>query len=244
MGLSGLGNRLESMASNITGNIARASITLGGYKSGGDISAFMDSDAANAIEFELPFNPTSIRLDAMAGGGHKISTSGGVNYGVIDPRIQMSFVAYVDEVNNYDAFLYERVNRGGGVVGITRTAVNVVKNKEYSVAVYVEGLLAALRSEANSEIWFNWGEMHYGGTLNSVDAKYTMFNPEGNPIKAEIAIRILCVSNQKRSLRVEWKEKYEQSIKALMQMRSGETENGVQSVDMARASALNRFISL
>lgn len=243
MAIAGLGGRLESMAKSMTGNIQRASIILGGYKAGGASGIFVDPDAANAIEFELPFNPSTIKLDAVAGGGHKISTTGGMNFGTIDPRIQISFVAYVDEVNNYDAFLYERVNRGGGVAGIAKTAVDVVKNTEYSVAVYVEGLLAALRSEANSEIWFNWGEMHYGGTLNSVDAKYTMFNPQGNPIKAEIAIRILCVSNQNRSMKMEWKEKYENAIQKLTQ-RDGNMGEETQAVDLANASAFNRFISL
>lgn len=243
MTLSGLGGRLESMAKSMTGNIQRASIILGGYKPSGASGVFADPDAANAIEFELPFNPSTIKLDAVAGGGHKISTTGGMNFGAIDPRIQISFVAYVDEVNNYDAFLYERVNRGGGVAGITKTAIEVVKNTEYSVAVYVEGLLAALRSEANSEIWFNWGEMHYGGTLNSIDAKYTMFNPQGSPIKAEIAIRILCVSNQNRSMKMEWKQKYENAIKQLTK-KDGDTTGGKQAVDLANTSALNRFISL
>lgn len=229
-------DNVKSMAKSVTGNIDKAVIQLGGFS---DLAAgWMDPDAGLAIEVELPFNPTSIRIDAVAGGSHKVSTTNGIAYQAVDPRIQISFTAYVDEVNNYDAFLFERVNTGGTGVGLVRTAAHLVQDTEYSVATYVEGLLAALRKDSYSTILFRWGNMEYAGTLNSVDAKYTMFNPNGNPIKAEIAIKILCVSKDQMEQTVEWRRKYEKALRVLVN-----SDTGSQSIDLADSSAIRRFIN-
>lgn len=216
------------MVKSLTGNIEKATLVLGGYSA---------NDMSSAIQVELPFNPSSINFRAIAGGGHAIQTSSGTKYESIDPRLELGFTAYVDEVNSYDAFLFEKINRGGGGVGLVRSAVNLAKNTQYSVAVYVEGLLAALRTEKNSEIWFRWGKMEYGGALNSVNARYTMFNPSGNPIKAEIDIRIICVSKGVKILKTEWQGKYEEAISKL-------ASSDLSAIDLAKSSALNRFISL
>ena len=83
--------------------------------------------------------------------------------------------------------------------------------------------------------------MTYEGTLNSVEAKYTMFNPDGNPIKAEIHIRILCVSGEKKTVREEWCIKYEDALKVL----SGADDMSEDVMaDMSKASAVSRYISL
>ena len=50
---------------------------------------------------------------------------------------------------------------------------------------------------------------------DNVSAKYTMFNPSGNPIKAEIAIRIMCISTEKKTMKAEWESKYENAMKEL-----------------------------
>ena len=239
MAISDLKGNMTSLAKSITGNIEKATIILGGFSQASEFS--LRPDAEKAIQFELPFNPSSIRLEAVAGGGHKkVTTTGGVNYGTVDPRVQVSFTVYVDEVNNYDAFLYERVDKSGAV-GLARTAYHAVSGQEYSVAVYAEGLLASLRSAENSHIIFSWGKMTYEGTLNSVEAKYTMFNPDGNPIKAEIHIRILCVSGEKKTVREEWRIKYEDALKVL----SGADDMSEDVMaDMSKASAVSRYISL
>ncbi len=239
MALSDIGSNLSSMAKSVAGNIDKATITLGGYQSVGDLLML---DAQNAIRFELPFNPSSIRIDVMAGGGHKISSSDGINYGTIDPRIMISFTAYVDEVNIYDAFLYERVNNGSSI-GLARTAINMTNTEEYSVAVYVEGLLAALRSEGNSQIEFTWGSMDYVGTLNTIDAKYTMFNPMGTPIKAEIEFRILCITSKKQALKEEWRTKFEDAMEILTKEEMSEDGEKKSSIDLANVSAIGRFVS-
>ena len=226
-------DNLSDTFGSILGNSDRVRITLGGYTT----SDLLSADAAEAIEFELPFNPSSIRIDAVAGGKQPIVTSDGrTMLDSVDPRIQVSFTAYVDEVNNADAFLFERIDRGG-VVGIAKTAYHLSSNQEYSVAAYVEGLLAALRDTGRSQIWFHWGNMHYGGTLNNVSARYTMFNPSGNPIKAEITIRIMCVSKEKRTMKAEWESKYE---KAMEELKSyGGSEMGI---DLSGSSITDRII--
>lgn len=234
--MAGIKSNLKSMAKSLTGNIEKVTLVLGGYSSSA-LDSLTDTDASSAIQVELPFNPSSINLRSIAGGGHAIATSASTKCESVDPRLELSFKAYVDEVNSYDAFLFEKVNSGSDGIGLVRSALNLATNTQYSVAAYVEGLLAALRTETHSQIWFLWGNMEYGGALNSVNARYTMFNPSGNPIKAEIDIRISCVSKGKKNLKKEWQDKYEEAISKL-------TSSDSLGIDLANSSALNRFISL
>lgn len=232
----GITSNLKSIASSVTGSIEKATLILGGYSSASSMAGLMDVDAAEAIQVELPFNPSTLTIRAMAGGGHIVATSNGTKYQTMDPRIEVSFTAYVDEVNTVDAFLFEKVNRGDAI-SLVSSAVSLIKNNKYTVAPYVEGFLAALRAESTSQIWFLWGNMEYGGALNAVSARYTMFNPSGDPIKAEIDMRITCVSKGRKNLKTEWQNKYEDAMAAL----TGDSTTGI---DLANSSALNRFINL
>lgn len=238
--INNVSDNLGTMADSILGNTGKAKILLGGYSlsENKDLGSLTDADAAKSIVFELPFNPSSIKIDAVAGGSYPQTTTQGTQYKAVDPRIQVSFTAYVDEVNNSDAFLFETINTGGGVIGIARTAYNLLGDKEYSVAAYVEGLLAALRKTENSKICFNWGKMEYGGSLSSVTARYTMFNPSGNPIKAEIGIKILCVSKKEQSMKTEWEIKYEHAMEELKSY-GGDVLGGI---DLSNASVTDRIL--
>lgn len=223
---------LKSVVSSIGGKMARATITLGGKGS--------LLDAANTITFELPINPTELSISAQAGEGNKQYTSNGATHKTMHPHIELRVVAYVDEVNTYDAFLYEKTSSG-----VIKTATNIVKNivKEYNVAVYVDGLLAALKNERYSTIWFIWGNMSYGGILNSVNATYTMFSPLGHPIRARIEMVIVCVSTQETSLIVDWGDKYETAIKKLSGSDVLSEAGNVNLGKNTASSVLNRFIS-
>ena len=221
-----------SVLKSVGGNITRAAITLGGRSS--------VLNAGDTITFELPINPTELSMSAQAGEGNKQWTSNGATHRTMHPHIELRVVAYVDEVNTYDAFLYEKIN--GSVV---KTAVNVVKNiaKEYNVSAYVDGLLAALKQDTYCTIWFNWGNMSYGGTLNSVNATYTMFSPLGHPIRARIEMVIVCVSTKETSLMVDWADKYENAIKKLAKTEDLSKASSANLGGNAVSSAVGRVIS-
>ena len=222
-----------SALSSVGGSIARATITLGGRE-------YSIIDAGSAITFELPINPAEISISAQAGAGNKQFTKSGVVHETMHPHIELHVAAYVDEFNTYDAFLYEKTNSG-----TVKTPMNVAKGilKEYDVSVYVEGLLAALKSDNYSTIWFRWGKMSYGGILNSVNAIYTMFSPLGHPIRARIELVIACVSTSETSLIVDWGDKYETAVKKLSKADDAASASSVELGKGAVSSAVGRFIN-
>lgn len=223
---------MANVLSALTGDITKAKLTLGGA-SGSDL---FSADAGKTITIQMPFNPSTLRFRAIAGGGHMVTTNIGTQYQNLDPRIEISFTMFVEDIDTTDAFLYERINSGGSAVGLAKSAVNMLSGKSHSVAVYVEGILAALRTEPHSQITFEWGKMKYSGALNTVNARYTMFNTSGNPIKAEIDIRMVCVSKGNTNMKDEWKKKYKESISSL-------TGTDGLGIDLTNTSALGSLIS-
>lgn len=230
--MAGVTSVLKSMG----GGIARATITLGGR---GNVI-----DAGKSITFELPINPTELSISAQAGEGNKQFTSHGAVHSTMHPHIELHVTAYVDEFCTTDAFVADQVTAYDAFVHArSKSGIISDKVKEHDVSVYVEGLLAALKNDNYGSIWFTWGNMAYGGTLNSVNATYTMFNPMGNPIRAKIDLVIICVSTKETSLMLDWGDKYETAVRKIAQ-----TDNLLQDVSGnlgkgAAASALGRFIN-
>lgn len=249
--VNGAKSALDSVVSSLgTGN--RAVIVLGGKKSavtGGDMlsaaEGLLGSDivnlgtsADNAITVSLPFNPSSLKITAAAGGKRPIVDGDGkTKEAPLDPRIMVSFTVYVDEVNNADAFLFERVNLSGGVMGLAKSAYHLLSSQNYSVAEYVEGFIAALRNPDYNAISFQWASMEYTGTLNNLSAKYTMFNPSGVPIKAEITIRIQCVSTDNGYMREAWRIMYEDALDDL----KDSNDSGL-GINLSASSIVDRFL--
>lgn len=54
----------------------------------------------------------------------------------------------------------------------------------------VEGFLAILKNPYTRQINFHWGNLYYKGRLTSVNADYTMFQPSGIPVRANVTLRM------------------------------------------------------
>ena len=99
-----------------------------------------------------------------------------------------------DDMDIYDAFMWEKFTAGLTTTGITNAvkAVSTLKDKEkvHTVQWQVEALIAALRNPYTRTISFRWADFVFIGQLNAVQAQYTMFSPSGRPIRAEVLLRI------------------------------------------------------
>lgn len=215
-----------SILGAITGT-SKAKITLGGYPSAYGMvdsvlgSVLGGSASDETVTFELPYNPSTLRFRAMAGGNaQKVGIGGAVQYGDIPPRIEISFTAIIENVNTADAFgvLSATNSTRGSALSVATTLGSSIYNKitgsSYSIAPYVEGLLAALYDTKHSRIWFQWGTMEYGGSLTAANARYTMFNTSGQPIKAELDIRMVATSgaDSDTSVSAQWEAKYKSAM--------------------------------
>jgi len=124
------------------------------------------------------------------------NVEGALSYGALAVYIQISFTLIFDETFLADAFASDKFqltasNLIGGVSSLISTAVT---GKTYSVRPFVEGFLAAMRDPDHRTVIFQWGRLRYVGMMNELSAKYTMFNPNGEPIRAEVDVTMLSES--------------------------------------------------
>ncbi len=188
-GLSGVADALASV--DPTGTVAGVTQTL-------------DDLMFGTKTLTVQFNPASLSIDAYGGGRFPISNYsagkgnalGTLDFGPLAVYINISYTLIFDATDIANAFASDKFNLSAS--SITKTAVSAITSavtgKEYTVRPFVEGFLAAVRDPDHRTIVFEWGRLRYVGILSRVDCKYTMFNPNGEPIRAEVQIGMLSES--------------------------------------------------
>lgn len=168
----------------------------------------MQENAAKSMpekkRFEVKFNPSQISFRGVGGGkvekrnyepdNKKDGKNVDISYQEMQPRIEMNLQLVFDDYERTQAFMLEKTMDAEamirtGIVGIA----DAVKKRVYSVRPQVEGFIGALRNPDTRKLSFYWGKMKYQGVLTYVNAEYTMFSTDGNPIRANVNMGILLV---------------------------------------------------
>ncbi len=149
------------------------------------------------LPFEVQYNPNSIRLETVAGRQeYKQNTQNGLKYAdeirameKTDTNTYMSFQLIFDDTSIRDAFMLET----GSV--ISNSAKEIVKDfvndkKSHSVREQVDMLIAALAKAPTRQMIFFWSNMCFRGELTRANARFTMFNTAGNPIRAVVDLTL------------------------------------------------------
>ena len=144
---------------------------------------------------KVKYNPSKIQIDSRAGsflqpGGEGTNTMSQI---ILPAQTFMNFEILLDEENHQDAFLFDKVTNlsAGALVSDAAGIVKNVKDDEgYTVRPLVEALIGLLTQSETRQVVFFWSEMAFAGEVVSIDARYTMFNPSGNPIRAVVKITI------------------------------------------------------
>ncbi len=107
----------------------------------------------------------------------------------------ISFQLIFDDCDLNDAFLENKllgsysnpISMGAGMVS------KLKGDNAHSVRPQMEAFIAAARGEqdALNTVTLYWGSMSYRGYMNSLDCKYTMFNPAGEPIRGTVDISLM-----------------------------------------------------
>ena len=185
--------------------------------------------SANELTFQ--FNPSTLRISAYGGGMTPISNyvaqnkssdkqdnkngenKSQISYGPIQENITVDFKVIFDATQNTDAFMADKLNLSAS--GIGKTAGELISQDVYSVRAVVEGFLIAVRNHDRRKVTFQWGSLSYTGSMNSVQSNYTMFNLSGEPIRAEVSIRLLATASEKNNYNYieEWTGRYNSLMK-------------------------------
>ena len=168
----------------------------------------MEDDGREVIRFVVQFNPSELQITAggeMDSKDYVADAAGSRN--TVSKR-QLSSCAKVNFKLIFDA----------------------ADSEDASVQTRAEGIFAALRNEYARSASFIWGSLCYSGYLNTVQAEYTMFRPDGSPIRAEVRVGILCRDEkQGQGDTGQWQERYEDLADCLRRNYSGSAKGSIKN---------------
>lgn len=142
---------------------------------------------------KVKYNPAKINIDSRAGSfieqGPGGEATGNRTQYIMPPQTYMSFEIILDEMNAQDAFMFDKINNitvGSLVSDIAGGIKNGTSEEGYTVRPIVEAMMGILTQAETRKAVFFWSEMSFAGEVVSIDARYTMFNPLGNPVRAHV----------------------------------------------------------
>lgn len=153
-------------------------------------------DDAHDKYFYVPFNPSQLTLNAshIAYAKTDSNDKASAASAPADAKLHLTTTLYFDEMQQYDAFMWDKFVALSNPLGSASNAANSVRaltgTRVYSVQPQVEALVSALRDPFTRTVSFRWADFCFTGQINTVQARYTMFSPSGRPIRAQVLLRI------------------------------------------------------
>lgn len=145
---------------------------------------------------EVKYNPSRIRFYSHGGNQMMPGPAGaGANMQVqstMPAMTTMQVELLFDDMNPQDAFMMEKFSdlSAGAIVSDIAGVVKSVKGEGYTVQHQIEGLIALITQSETRQVVFYWGDMAYAGEVIGIEAKYTMFNPLGHPVRGTVSLTI------------------------------------------------------
>ncbi len=150
----------------------------------------------NVKKFEVQFNPESLTINAAtqaAVNQKSLSASKeNITKAPEGAEVMLGVTLIFDDVSD-DAFA-DYSNYLSYAKASAKREINKLagSTKKHSVAAQVEGFISAISNENTRFVVFVWGGFSYQGMLRKLDTRYTMFAPDGSPIRAEVSLSIEC----------------------------------------------------
>lgn len=164
-------------------------------------SVMTQAKSAGYHVMEVKYNPRSIQF--YANSGNQVMSGpagGGANMQIqstMPAMMTMQVELLFDDTNIQDAFMMEKFTNATAGAAVTDIA-GIVRNAKsgadgdggYSVRDQIEGMIALITQSETRQVVFYWGDMVFAGEIISVNAKYTMFNPMGHPVRGTVGLTI------------------------------------------------------
>lgn len=153
------------------------------------------TSSGSAHSFQVQYNPASISFQANAEEVPFQSLQKNVDDGIPSqnfrpPSVVMSFDLIFDDVNNQDAFMFEKMRISAGDVVSSISGALKSKKGGYTVQPQTNGLVALVLRQATQTVTFRWADLSFTGKVTEVSARYTMFSVSGKPIRSVIRLNI------------------------------------------------------
>lgn len=195
-----------------TTNMATAMKTMKASLSSTGAITKTNTDGSKSLEFDAHFNPNQLQFLVSVEEEKKADLATKTkeeqkaeNQSPAIPQITMTTTLTFDHVINTNAFISECNPLSASVNTVVGLAASTAKK---TVRDEVQALLAAMYYPTTRNVVFAWGKFFFMGFLSYANAQYTMFNANGDPIRAEVVIRIVDEGYGEVMLK-QWQEQYD-----------------------------------
>ena len=154
----------------------------------------IDKDNDKFLKFEFQYNPATLRLYSVNGKvqeKNNMSSSEQLHIMKFQGKSKLSFDIIFDDCDNMNAFMFNEVSNFN-LTGAANKVKSLVQNggNTHSVRKRMDAIMSLLSTPSTQQVVFFWSRMVFRGTITSVSNRFTMFNPEGNPIRGQMHIEI------------------------------------------------------
>ena len=185
----------------------------------------MGTPTSKYILVEVQYNPASVRMEAKGGQYKSMDRNGAIGSGsasaIVDRdepvQKECKFQIVIDDTNNSDAFGISD-NTSLTVGNIVESASSIAKSAtgtNFSVKAKCEALMGLVLQSHLQDMIFCYGKMSFHGKLIDCSVHYTMFNKQGNPIRATIDMTLWQPADTDLFAYdvAEWHKKWQQAFK-------------------------------
>lgn len=192
-----------------------------GEGSGAISDVYYERLSARKKQYEVQFNPSSLRLSGHNGGpvnkmDYNAEDAKELGRVPVKATISLSVDLLFDSMDPKDAFMGDKADLSltGIAKGAADLGLSLTGKKKKTIQREVEGFIAALRNENTRLITFHWGDLCYSGVLMRVGVEYTMFNVTGEPVRAKVGLAITCADAEQwpNSVAI-WQQLYKEVYK-------------------------------
>lgn len=163
---------------SVTGNIEKAVIIF--------------ENNGTKKKIDVQYNPSSISFttyahdtelgDSQDDGGSTESTHQNTSVASIGMKVDLIF----DDVNNFDAFMNEKITVSTGMAASAISKAVGISSEISKIFAFIE----RINCSENRQITFQWSDFCFQGELTSVSTELNMFNVMGNPIRGKVSLSI------------------------------------------------------
>ena len=185
------------------------------FKPGGksaDNIGELDTEHNKFVKIKVQYNPATIRLSSVSGKIQSLKGEEGIDRLSVyrfKGKSKISFDLIFDDEDNMNAFMLNDVVNSN-FTGAANKGLNTLQHggNNYSVRKKMDAMMSLLSSSHTQQVLFVWSNMCFRGSLTYVGNKFTMFNPEGHPIRGEMHLEI---TQNKQIEELKYDERYWQN---------------------------------
>ena len=155
----------------------------------------LDKENMSFLKFTVQYNPATIRIYSVNGKVQEKNRAEGaadkLQIMKFEGKSRISFDLIFDDCDNMNAFMFNDIANINLSSGINK-GLSLLQNggNTHSVRKRMDAIMSLLASPSTQQVVFFWSKMVFRGTVTTVNNRFTMFNPQGNPIRGEMHLEI------------------------------------------------------